>query len=355
MAHLKNYTAASVAQILAHNSRSDHYSNQDIDPTRSKYNYSLSGHDNDLEYYKQRLGEVHHMKRANLNTLSSWVITMPKGVRHEDQQKFFSECVNFIAERYGEKNLVSADVHYDETTPHLHCTFIPVVWDEKKRREKVSRRDLFTLKELYGFHGDLSKHMEKALGYTVGIQTGKTEKNLSIRELKTKTKTEIIEEGRQIANKYVTDAVKEACSIKDKAEAEKRKSEVYFAEKAAAVRQHELTDQERTEARKLADEIRNKKHILGRVWFPVDKALKILDGLDESQKASSTLLYVDKRADNLQDNDIDRLKREQRIAILEDQVKYLLKKKAEQEKLLIENGIIRPPMWQRTSKKGHSH
>ena len=180
MAHVKHYTAASVRDILAHNSRTDNYSNPDIDPARSRYNYSLSGHDDNYTYYQERLNQVHHMKRANLNTLSSWVITLPKGVRHEDQKRFFEECKNFLDKRYGAENCISADVHFDETTPHLHYTFIPVVFDEKKKREKVSCKEVFRLKELYLFHNDLNKYIEEHLGYQVAIKTGKTEKNVSI-------------------------------------------------------------------------------------------------------------------------------------------------------------------------------
>ncbi|WP_250637226.1 plasmid recombination protein [Weissella cibaria] len=30
-------------------------------------------------------------------------------------------------DRYGQENAVAAVVHYDETTPHLHYAFVPVV------------------------------------------------------------------------------------------------------------------------------------------------------------------------------------------------------------------------------------
>lgn len=345
MAHLKNYTAASVPQILAHNSRADNYSNPDIDPARSKYNYSLSGHENDLAYYKDRLSQVHHMKRANLNTLSSWVITLPKGIKREDQQRFFSECKSFLDERYGEKNCVSADVHFDETTPHLHYTFIPVVFDEKKKREKVSRRDLFTLKELYGFHGDLEKHIEKALGYPVGIKTGKTEKNVSINELKTKTKAQIIADAQQIANKYITDAVKEASSIRSKAEEEKRNAELFFAEKRQAAHVYEFSYQEYSEANREIEKLKNKKGILGYVSFKRDTALKLLEAAPALYAIDRTMEYVDQRTDELQCNS-------HKVFMLENENRILKEQNHRQQKILEEHGLVKQPEWKRKLGKG---
>lgn len=207
MANVKHFHRSAVRAILNHVTRTDNFSNQDIDSSRSKYNYSLIKHD-PHEFYKKRLSEVHCLKRANVNTLSSWCVTLPKGVKREDQKKFFEETVNFLKNRYGERNLVSADVHFDETTPHLHYCFIPIIFDEKKQREKVDRKSIFTLKELKTFHTDLQNHINQALGYEVPIVTGelKTRKNLSINELKERTakKLEDIQKSYDLKKEFLT-------------------------------------------------------------------------------------------------------------------------------------------------------
>ena len=243
MAHVRHYHRGSVKEILGHNERTNNYSNPDINPAKSKYNYSLSGHENDLAYYEERLSQVHCMKRANVNTLSSWVVTLPKGVKHGDQQKFFEETVEFLKNRYGAENCVGADVHFDETTPHVHFTFIPVVHDAKKNIDKVSRKELFTLKEMFSFHTDLEKHIEEKLGYKVGIRTGKTRKNLSIRELKEKTAqncTELVENAKQ-----------EAGAILSTAEEEKRKIEQFFAIESDVAKKYKLSKKEYDQAAEL--------------------------------------------------------------------------------------------------------
>ncbi|NLH96319.1 MAG: hypothetical protein GX477_03140, partial [Clostridiaceae bacterium] len=40
--------------------------------------------------------------------------------QQDQQEKFFQESYKFLKDRYGEKNIVAATVHYDETTPHMH-------------------------------------------------------------------------------------------------------------------------------------------------------------------------------------------------------------------------------------------
>ena len=356
MAHVRHYTAPSVRGILAHNKRTENYSNKDIDPNRSKYNYSLSGHDDDYSYYEKRLNEVHHMKRANLNTLSSWVITLPKGIKHEDQKRFFAECKRFLDDRYGEKNCVSADVHFDETTPHLHYTFIPVVYDKKKNREKVSCKELFRLKELYSFHDDLEQHLTSRLGYQVGIRTGKTEKNISINELKTKTKTEIIAEARRIADKCVTDANKEASSIIDKAEEKKRKMDDFYEEKMVIIRKYEFTEEQ---SKKVYDEEfalqENKKRVMfNKVWVDKDFYEALLHGAPHRRTLEQMKDWLEEYT--TQHNAAAYREKMQKYVIDGQQarIERLEKEKAEQQEILERYGLVKPKPVQQQKRKGKS-
>lgn len=219
MANVKHFHRSAVRSILNHVTRTDNFSNQDIDSSRSKYNYSLSKYD-PHEAYKRRLNEVHCLNRSNVNTLSSWCVTLPKGVKKEDQKKFFENTVKFLNERYGERNLICAEVHYDETTPHLHYCFIPVVFDAKKQREKVDRKSIFTLKELKTFHLDLQNHVSQALGYEVPILNGalKNRKNLSINELKERT-AQMYETQQKVINQLAINQKEfnKACALDYKA------------------------------------------------------------------------------------------------------------------------------------------
>ena len=50
--------------------------------------------------------------------------------------------LDWLKKTYGEENVVSAVLHLDETTPHIHATMIPIVTTERvrKRREEGKKR-----------------------------------------------------------------------------------------------------------------------------------------------------------------------------------------------------------------------
>ncbi|WP_273706947.1 plasmid recombination protein, partial [Leuconostoc mesenteroides] len=76
-------------------------------------------------------------------------------------------------------------VHYDETTPHLHYAFVPVVFDDKKSRYKVSAKEVLTRHDLQTFHDDLDQHLKKVLPfYEQGILNNKTLPFENVAEIK---------------------------------------------------------------------------------------------------------------------------------------------------------------------------
>jgi chromosome segregation ATPase len=126
------------------------------------------------------------MKRKDVNVMCSWVVTAPKDLPAEDNRKFFEETYKFLAARYGgEKNVVSAYVHTDEVTPHMHFAFVPVVADRRKGIEKVSAKECVTRADLQSFHDNLENHLAISFGREIGILNEATrEGNKSISELK---------------------------------------------------------------------------------------------------------------------------------------------------------------------------
>lgn len=47
-------------------------------------------------------------------------------VREKDIENWAVDVYNFLADRFGEENIVAFVVHMDETAPHVHCTLVPV-------------------------------------------------------------------------------------------------------------------------------------------------------------------------------------------------------------------------------------
>lgn len=208
MAHVKKFTASSVGGLSIHVDRKTlNHSNEDIDVERTKLNYDLCEKEGDLQSrYQDRISEVYCMKRADVKSCASWVVTLPEELfenNSADQKKFFEATYDFLSARYGEKNVLSGMVHNDETTPHLHFAFVPVVYDEKKQREKVSAKLVLTRTELQNFHQDLDSYLKEKIPeiYQEGVLNGKTigiddvkvlkEKSLELESKKTALDKEI--------------------------------------------------------------------------------------------------------------------------------------------------------------------
>ena len=99
---------------------------------------------------------------------------MPESLKDspvEEQRKFFEESYKFIGSRYGKQNIAFATVHNDETTPHMHLGFVPVVYDKAKGKTKVSAKEVVTRQDLQTFHKDLDQHMKKVFGRDIGVLT----------------------------------------------------------------------------------------------------------------------------------------------------------------------------------------
>ena len=185
----KKYNSNSSGNVLTHFDRSNpdrKYGNQDIDPTRTHLNYNLAPihEDGDFEFMKNRCQELKALKRRDVNTLVSWVITIPKDYTGNEKE-FFIKAYTFFELRYGKENVVSSYVHKDEVSPHMHFAFVPAIYDKKKDRHTVNAKKCISRVELQRIHPEIQTYLEKELNTTVNILNGATKGgNKSIQRLK---------------------------------------------------------------------------------------------------------------------------------------------------------------------------
>ena len=149
MANCKKATRGAMGHLMKHYERAKDengeyikFGNLQIDSSKSDLNYNLAPHrDNQLDFMQKRLKEVHVLKRKDVNVMCSWVVTAPKELPEEHHREFFECTYEFLKQRYNptENNIISAYVHLDEATPHMHFAFIPVVHDKKKGYDKSGR------------------------------------------------------------------------------------------------------------------------------------------------------------------------------------------------------------------------
>ena len=71
-------------------------------------------------------------------------------------QEFFQRAADFLIGRVGKENIVSAVVHMDEKTPHLHLVFVPLTEDNR-----------LCAKEIIGNRANLTKWQDDFHAYMV--------------------------------------------------------------------------------------------------------------------------------------------------------------------------------------------
>jgi len=244
MAHMMKHTKASCGHMFAHFDRkAEHISNENLDRTRTHLNYNLATHQqmDQGEFVRKRCSEVRCQNRKDLNVMVSWVVTAPKDLPEAEHKAFFQASYDFLKNRYGLENIVSAYVHMDEVTPHMHFAFVPVVEDKKRDGYKISAKEAIDRKDLQTFHKDLDTHMTRVFGRDIGVLNEATkEGNRSIEELKRQSATERLQEATAEASKIVSKAQTQAQGINDslivvKAEYKAKKAYVRECDKASQI------------------------------------------------------------------------------------------------------------------------
>ena len=186
MAHLAKYTLNSAQALFHHNLRHKDrkgeyvaYGGSKIDTTKTHLNYRLDPNTDPNEFITQRLSEIKVQKRADVKVYCSWVLTVPQNLPTEKHREFFESAYRFFCQDYGKENIVMASVHLDETTPHMHLGFVPVVRETKNQKklgqEKVSAKELLTRSYMKNLHKRLKNVLERDLNCRVDITIDRDE------------------------------------------------------------------------------------------------------------------------------------------------------------------------------------
>ena len=200
--HYAKFNNGKISGLFLHTNRgiekpdTHSHSNEKIDPAKTHLNYDLKERAgvSPYEYYKKRIEDIAtetkertgKKLRKDAVTLCGWVITAPKDLPKDSQSEFFLGVYDFFSRRYGSDNVVTAVVHMDETTPHMHFQFTPIITRDGARR--LCAADLETKKSLSAAHRDLQSVLEKKLDCSVNLLNGATnDGNKEVRQLKLET------------------------------------------------------------------------------------------------------------------------------------------------------------------------
>ena len=129
-------------------------------------------------------------------------------IGEKEAKRYFEESYNFICsyKNLGERNIISAVVHLDEGTPHMHLIYIPVIHTkdkEGKEIDKICCRDFWKGIDSY-------RQLQNAFFKYITSKGFKLERGLAVEE--TGAKHEKIENLKKITNfeytKKVLDNIK---------------------------------------------------------------------------------------------------------------------------------------------------
>ena len=193
---MEKYKRADIVGIERENERDEKYKstrNPQIDKSRTHLNYHTLPHEKKyLAFIDERIKELALKRKIKDDAvlITSFILGSDKeffdGISPETQKRFFDDCAEFFAERYGKENVVSAVVHLDESTPHLHLNLMPVTDGRlcaKVLFDRIALRDLQT---------DFYETVGKKYGLERGKE-GSTAKHLDTVAYKTKKMTEAAE------------------------------------------------------------------------------------------------------------------------------------------------------------------
>lgn len=156
------YKRENLKGIFRHNERRNkNYSNDNIDKEKSYLNYSIKSPQYSYEKEFDRIKEKYNLKgqvKSVSNIVCEYLITSDKGffekVGEQEGRRYFETAYKFVCEykNLGEQYILSAKVHMDEESPHMHLVFIPVVHTTDKKGnsiDKVACSEFWKAKDSY--------------------------------------------------------------------------------------------------------------------------------------------------------------------------------------------------------------
>lgn len=125
--------------IQRENDRTATEYNNKVEPGMDILNVSLVQSDNWMQDIQQEIDRAGAHTRSNsvvvLDTIYTASPQFFQGKTNAENDKFFEDCLRFHQQHFG--HVISAVIHYDETTAHMHVISVPLTRDGR-----LSARDV---------------------------------------------------------------------------------------------------------------------------------------------------------------------------------------------------------------------
>ena len=218
--HMSKFKKDAIRGIQSHNRRErESHSNPDIDYSRSTGNYDLheSTTDNYMQAIQNRIDDLLMSKavRKDAVHMCGLIVSSDKSfftrIGKDETRRFFEEAAAYLTEFVGKENVISAMVHVDEKTPHMHFLHVPVTQDGR-----LSANSIYTRASLKKLQTDLPIYLQSR-GFEIqrGVEqkSGSAKKHLDTREFKQQQEAlnNLILESEEIAqsSRQILDALEQ--------------------------------------------------------------------------------------------------------------------------------------------------
>ena len=158
------YKGPEIGHIEAHNERTKekYASNPDIDTARSHLNFHLVTPERKYraESEKQIAEAGCRTRSDSVRVVEALVTASPeffKGKKKAEVKAYFTEALDFIQKYQSKETIISAVVHMDEKTPHMHLCFVPLTEDKRLSAKEI----VGNKKKLTWWQDEFWKHMVK--------------------------------------------------------------------------------------------------------------------------------------------------------------------------------------------------
>ena len=156
------YKGPEIGHIESHNERTKekYASNPDIDTSRSHLNFHLVFPERKYraEAEKQIAEAGCRTRSDSVRVVEVLVTASPeffKGKKKAEIKAYFQEALDFIQQHQNPRTIISAVVHMDEKTPHMHLCFVPLTKDKRLSAKEI----VGNKKKLTWWQDEFWKHM----------------------------------------------------------------------------------------------------------------------------------------------------------------------------------------------------
>ena len=138
------YKGPEISNIEAHNERKKekYASNPDIDNSRRNLNYHLIEPVGKYRAESNRLIEEYgcRTRKDSVRVVEVLIAATPeffKGKKKSEIRAYFQTALEFIKKYQDSETILSAVVHMDEKTPHMHLCFVPLTEDGRLSAKEI--------------------------------------------------------------------------------------------------------------------------------------------------------------------------------------------------------------------------